>query len=797
MKISEYWLRELVSPPGDTAALLHQLTMQGLEVEGFESAGPSLEHVVVGRVAEVTPHPNADRLRICQVDVGNRCVQIVCGAANVRAGGVYPAALPGATLPGGLVIRSATLRGAESAGMLCSMAELGLLGDQGPASQEEGLLELDPGLVAGTPLAVALTLDDQILDLKITPNRADCFSVLGVARDLAAATGLAFAEPEIRPVPPVNLQRVSVQIEDPNGCPVFVVRTIHGIRMDAKSPFWLRERLRRSGIKSIQPVVDITNLVMLELGQPLHAYDLDKIAGGLVVRRARLDEPLELLTGADVVLDDDVLVIADRAGPAGIAGIMGGSSTAVSPNTTNVLLEAAYFSPAVIAGRARRLGLQTEAATRFERGVDPSGQQRALERATALLLAIAGGVPGECQAEGSGVQPRSPVCLRRDRLTRVLGDSIPDTVVEAILRRLGMMVSVSPDGWQVQPPSFRFDIAVEVDLIEEIARVYGYGRIASRPERQATQLGEAPATRVDADSFRAGFVLRGYQEAITYSFVDRERDRLFAGGREGVPLINPLSAEMSVMRQGLWAGLVESLQYNLARQQRRVRLFEMGVRFLPADTDAAVVEEAVIAGLAVGPAVPEQWAERARPVDFYDVKSDLEAVLGGLGPPEDFEWSADEHPALHPGKSARLRHCDRQVGWLGVLHPSLAKRWGLEEAPIMFEVMLTALSRHTLPAYQGLSRFPTVRRDLAVLVAKETPVGKLAAAVRKAAGPALREVIVFDIFEGGHIDAAQKSVALGLILQETSRTLTDDDVEKLVAGVVQLLARDFGARLRD
>ena len=795
MKISEYWLRELVSPPGDTAALLHQLTMQGLEVEGVESAGPLLEHVVVGRVAEVAPHPNADRLRICQVDVGNRSVQIVCGAANVRAGGVYPAALPGATLPGGLVIRSATLRGAESAGMLCSIAELGLLGDQGPASQEEGLLELDPGLAAGTPLAVALTLDDQILDLKITPNRADCFSVLGVARDLAAATGVAFAEPEIRPVPPANQQRVSVQIEDLNGCPVFVVRTIHGIRTDAKSPFWLRERLRRSGIKSIQPVVDITNLVMLELGQPLHAYDLDGIDGGLVVRRAKAGEPLKLLTGADVVLDDDILVIADRAGPAGIAGIMGGSTTAVSPGTANVLLEAAYFSPAVIAGRARRLGLQTEAATRFERGVDPSGQQRALERATALLIAIAGGVPGECQTHGSGVQPRSLVCLRRNRLASVLGESVPDTVVEAILCRLGMVVRGSADGWQVEPPAFRFDISVEVDLIEEIARVYGYDRIAPRPESQATQLGEAPAARVDANSFRAGFVLRGYQEAITYSFVDRERDRLLAGGREGVPLINPLSAETAVMRQGLWAGLLEALQHNLARQQPRVRLFEMGVRFLP--SDAAVVEDAVIAGLAVGPAVPEQWAERARPVDFYDVKSDLEAILGGLGPPEEFAWSAGEHPALHPGKSARLRHRDRQVGWLGVLHPSLAKRWGLEEAPILFEMMLTSLARHTLPAYHGLSRFPTVRRDLAVLVSKETPVGKLVAAARKAAGPALREVIVFDIFEGGHIDATQKSVALGLILQETSRTLTDDDVEKIMAGVVQLLAKDFGARLRD
>jgi phenylalanyl-tRNA synthetase beta chain len=794
MKISEHWLRELVSPPGDTAALLHQLTMQGLEVEGVESAGPALEHVVVGRVAAVAPHPNADRLRVCQVDVGGRTLQIVCGAANVRAGGVYPTALPGAKLPGGLVIRSATLRGTESAGMLCSTAELGLPGDQGPAGQQEGLLELDQALVAGTPLAVAMTFNDQILDLKITPNRADCFSVLGVARDLAATTGLAFADPEIKPVPPVDSQVVSVRIEDPDACPVFVVRTIQGVRADATSPFWLRERLRRSGIKSIQLIVDITNLVMLELGQPLHAYDLDRIDAGLVVRRARAREPLNLLTGADVLLDDAVLVIADRAGAVGIAGIMGGTSTAVSPSTTNVLLEAAFFSPAAIGGRARRLGLQTEAATRFERGVDPSGQQRALERATELILALAGGVPGVCQAVGPGVPPRGQVFLRRDRLARVLGNPVSDAVVESILRRLGMGVSVSANGWQVQPPAFRFDIAVEVDLIEEIARVYGYDRITPRPERQATELGKAVTTEADAAALRSGFVLRGYQEAITYSFVDREPDRLFAGGNEGVPLVNPLSTDLAVMRQSLWPGLVEALRHNLARQQRRVRLFEIGVRFRPAGTTAS--EESVISGLATGAAVQEQWGERTRSVDFYDVKSDLEAILTSLGQPADINWSAADHPALHPGKSARLRYRDRDVGWLGTLHPSLAQRFGLEEAPVLFELTRSALAVQALPTYQGLSRFPTVRRDLAVLVARNTPVGHLVAAARESAGPALREVIVFDIFEGGHIDAAQKSVALGLILQETSRTLTDDDVEKIVSGVVESLGTEFDARLR-
>jgi phenylalanyl-tRNA synthetase beta chain len=756
--------------------------------------------VVVGRVIEVTTHPNADRLRVCQVDVGGGTAQIVCGAANVRAGGLYPVALPGATLPGGLVIRSAALRGVDSAGMLCSAAELGLLGDKadagaGAPGKGEGLLELDQGLIPGMPVAAALALDDQVLDLKITPNRADCFCVLGVARDLAATTGLAFAEPRIKAIPAADSQTVSVRIEDTAGCPVFVVRAVRGIRADARSPLWLRERLRRSGVRSVHPVVDITSLVMLELGQPLHAYDLDKLDGGLVVRRALAREPLQLLTGADLQLDDDVLVIADGTGAVGIAGIMGGARTAVSATTTNVLLESAFFSPATIAGRARRLGLQTDAATRFERGVDPTGQQRALERAAELLLDICGGTPGACHTTGSGVPPRSPVTLRRARLAQVLGDAVPDQAVETILRRLSMAVDVLAGGWQVRPPAFRFDIAVEVDLIEEVARVYGYDRIATRPGAQTTQLGEAPATRVSMDLLRGAFVQRGYQEVMTYSFVEREQDRIFAGGRDGVPLVNPLSAELAVMRQGLWPGLVQALRHNLARQQRRVRIFEVGVRFHP---DAAgLAEEVVLSGLALGSAVPEQWGESARPVDFFDVKSDLEAMLAMLGAPQEFDWVADVHPALHPGIAARLSRRGEHVGWLGALHPGLTKQSGLDEAPIMFELAASGLSNVTLAAYQGLSRFPAVRRDIAVLVARATPVAGLVAAVRDAAGPALREVVVFDIFAGEHIDAAQKSVALGLILQETSRTLTDDDGDQIVAAVVQRLAADFGAKIRE
>ncbi len=795
MRFSERWLRELVDPPGDTGVLVHQLTMQGLEVESVEQAGPSLDNVVVGRVTAISPHPNADRLRVCQVDVGGSALQIVCGAANVRAGGTYPVALPGAALPGGLVIRSAVLRGVDSAGMLCSRAELGLLGDMGAAGGAEGLLELDHSAVPGKPIVAAMGLDDQILDLKITPNRADCFSILGIARDLAATTGLHFTEPAPLPVVTQAAHSVVVSIEDSVACPVFVVRTIHGISAEARSPVWLQERLRRSGIRSIHPVVDVTSLVMLELGQPLHAYDLDKVDGPLVVRRAREHEPLKLLTGADVSLDADVLVIADRTGSVGIAGVMGGARTAVSATTTSILLESAFFSPAVIAGRARRLGLQTDAATRFERGVDPTGQQRALERAAELLLAITGGAASACESSGSGVLPRGPVTLRRTRLVRVLGDEVPDTAVEKILRDLGMAVEAVVEGWQVQPPAFRFDIAVEVDLIEEVARVHGYDRIAMHPGMQETRLGEAPAALVSTDLLRAALVQRGYQEAITYSFIEREQDRLFAGGQEGVALLNPLSAELAVMRQSLWPGLVQALKHNLARQQRRVRLFEAGIRFLPGPD--GLVEEEVLAGLAAGAVVPEQWGCSARPLDFFDTKSDVEAVLALLGDPQQFEWVADVHPALHPGRSARLTRSGHHVGWLGDMHPVLAKRCGLDEAPMMFELAVAGLSVASLAAYEGVSRFPAIRRDVAVLVARETPVSGLVAAVRDAAGPALREVTVFDIFAGENIDAAQKSVALGLILQETSRTLTDADGDRIVGTVVRRLGLDFGATIRE
>ncbi len=811
MKFSEHWLREYANPAGDTAALVHQLTMQGLEVESLDPAAPPLPGVVVGRVLEVKPHPNADRLRVCRVDAGVAPLQIVCGASNVQVGGVYPVACIGAKLPDGTLIKPAKLRGEASEGMLCSATELGL------AEKADGLLELDASLKPGMPVAEALGLDDQIIDLKITPNRADCFCVAGVARDLAAATGVPFRAPATAPVAALIDEVFPVTIGSPDDCPVFVSRVIRGVRSDVPSPFWLRERLRRSGIRSINPVVDVTNLVMIELGQPLHAYDMDTLSGGLTVRRGQPAEKLQLLTGDEAELDGNVLVIADARGVVGMAGIMGGASTGVTEGTRNVVLESAFFRPAVIAGRARRFGLQTDAATRFERGVDPAGQLAAIERTTALLLDITGGKPGPASVSGVLADKRIPaVLLRRERLAQVLGHRVPDAEVVDILQRLDMLVEAQHGGdqvpaasledhlhqesntwgWQVQAASFRFDIAIEVDLIEEIARIRGYDRIEELPGQQTTRLGTASDSVVGLDRLKNVLVERGYQEAITYSFIDGDLDSQFAGGARGVPLVNPISAELAVMRQTLWPGLINAVRHNLARQQSRVRLFEAGVRFSPAGADA-LSEQTIIAGVAIGNVTPEQWDTKPASAGFFDVKADVEALLRLTGDPSSLDFVAAEHPALQPGQTARILRDGVPAGWLGVLHPALRAALELPASPMLFEIDTAALGRARPRRYLGLSRFPAVRRDLAILVASEIPAGKLLAAVAEAAGPALKDVVVFDIFADKRIGSGQKSVALGLILQETSRTLTDADIEKIISGVVTHLAMNFDARLRE
>jgi phenylalanyl-tRNA synthetase beta chain len=673
--------------------------------------------------------------------------------------------------------------------MLCSAAELGLDGD-------EGLLELDPSAVPGSDASRLLGLGDSVLDLNVTPNRADCFSIAGVAREVAAPADIAVRELDIAAIGAVIRDRFPVALDVADACPRFAGRIVRGLRADARTPLWLRERLRRCGVRPLHPVVDVTNYVMLELGQPMHAYDLASLRGGIVVRHAKPGEALTLLDGQRVAPGGDVLVIADENGPVGIAGIMGGSTTAVAAGTTDVFLESAWFAPASIAGRARRFGLHTDAATRFERGVDPSLQASAVERATSLILEIAGGTPGPVvdTVAREGLPGRAAIVLRRARLAKLLGAAVPDTEVQRILDRLRMTVASREDGWTVTPPPARFDVEREEDVIEEVARVSGYERISPMAGQAALHPGSAGESPDPAAEVASLLIAHGYQEAITYSFISADLDRMF--GAEfclQLSLSNPISADMAVMRQSLWPGLVRAAQGNLNRQQERVRLFEIGSRF--AGAGAGDHREVMcIAGVALGGRLPEQWGAPATPADFFDVKGDVEA-LAGIGGVSDIRFEPASHPALHPGRCARILHGATAVGWVGEMYPAIARDLEMPTT-ILFEIEAQIVMAKARRAYQPASRFPSVRRDLAVVVSQEVPVSALLEVVRKAAPAVLREAFIFDIYTGTQIGATEKSVAIGLILQDTSRTLTDEDAEGILQSVKAALGREFQARIR-
>lgn len=791
MKFSETWLREWVDPPLDSAELAEQLTMLGLEVESV-TALAGLPEIVVGEVLEIGGHPDADRLRICTVGAGESgAVRVVCGAPNVRVGGRYPLALIGARLPGGLSIKPTKVRGVESSGMLCSAAELGL-GDEA-----EGLLELGPEAVPGESLAQCLQLPDVLFDINLTPNRADCFCIAGVAREVAARNRLPAPDLHVSAVAPASNTRFTVEVEAGEDCPRFAARVIRGLRPGAETPLWMRERLRRAGMRSIHPVVDVTNYVMLELGQPLHAYDLQRIGKRIGARRGRPGERLTLLGGEEVTVDQDVLVIADERGPLGLAGIMGGEASGVDESTTAILLESAFFAPAAIMGRARRYGLHTDASLRFERGVDPEGQIRAIERATGLLMEIAGGEPEVVSvAENSAALPRRlPVPLRRERLAGVLGAEVPDSEVSDILERLGMQSQCVADGWRVVPPAARFDIEIEVDLIEEVARLHGYDRIPEVAGHQETVLGFATETRVPLERVRQVLAARGYQEAMTYSFVAEELDAALGSGASALKLANPLSGELAVMRESLWPGLLGALAHNLARQQESVRLFEAGVVFRA--HGAELGERLVVAGVATGTRWPEQWGLARQALDLFDIKGDVQALLGLTGQPHGFRFEPAEHPALHPRQAARVFRSGEPVGWLGALHPGLAERLDIAQAPVLFELDAVAAFAAQARRASTLSKFPSVRRDLAVVVDEEVAVASLIEAAKEAGGGLVQAVIVFDVYAGEPIEPGQKSVALGLILQETSRNLTGKEVDQAMGAVTARLSREFKARIRE
>jgi phenylalanyl-tRNA synthetase beta chain len=792
MKIVESWLREWVDPDLDSKALEHQLTMLGLEVDGVDVEGLGLEGVVVAEVLEVAKHPDADRLSVCKVRAGDTdTIDVVCGAPNVTAGMKSPLAVPGVTLPNGIKLRKSKIRGVVSNGMLCSAVELGL------GEESDGILALADDAPAGMPLVEYLGFPDTVFDLDLTPNRGDCFSVLGVARDIAALTGSPLKSPDVAPVAATNKDTVPVEIPLPEGCPSFAGRLIRNIDPAAKSPAWMLERLRRAGLRGISPVVDITNYVMLELGQPLHAYDAARVQGAIRPRLAKPGEKLTLLDEKEVAVNDDTLVIADDSGAIGLAGIMGGLSTAVSDATTDVFFEAAFWPQDFMAGRARSYGMHTDASLRFERGVDFEGQRRAVERATQLLLEIAGGDSGplEHHVSESHLPRRERITLRRSRVSLLLGLDIADDVIAGVLTRLGLAVSENEQGWEVVAPSYRFDITSEVDLIEEIVRIHGYESVPETTEIAASPLRTVTESLVDLDRVSATLVARDYEEAITYSFIDERSNAPFASADSDLVLSNPISSEMSVMRSSLLPGLVSSAASNIARQQDRVRLFEIGKSFH--GTLEAPVEVVRIAAVASGTAMPEQWGVSSQALDFFDIKADLVALLKLAGDASDVTFRPLEHPALQPGQAAAVLRGDSRIGIVGKLHPRVAKSHELKRDAYVFEVDALQALASVAPVAKPVSRFPVIRRDIAVLVREEVSGEQLVQAVEAAAPELMRDVRIFDIYKGPGIEAGLKSVAISLILQETSRTLTDDDADAAQAAAVQKLRQTFGAELRD
>ena len=813
MKFNERWLREWVDPRVDAAELAEQLTRAGLEVDTVEPAGSpgGFSGVVVGEVLESRPHPNADRLKLCAVSDGSgEPVEVVCGAPNARAGMRGALARPGARIAGGVKVRRAKIRGTASEGMLLSLRELGL-GDE-----HDGIVELDPDATPGADVFALLGLDDSIFDLSLTPDRGDCLSVAGIAREIGAINRLPARGPAPEPVAPAIGDDLPVALEAPEGCARYVGRVVRGIDPAAKTPLWMSERLRRCGVRAVSPTVDVTNYVMLELGQPLHAFDLERLEGGIRVRRAQAGERLTLLDEREVELRPSTLVIADHRRAVALAGIMGGLDTAVSEATRDVFLEGAWFNPSDLMGEPRHYRLNTDASHRFERGVDPALQRDAIERATRLLIDIAGGRPGPIvdEREASHLPQPSAIRLRAERIERVIGMAIPDGEVVGGLRRLGMEVVETEGGWSVTPPARRFDVAIEEDLIEEVVRLEGYDRVPAVEVEGTVRPGSDSESGVPVARLRRVLVDRGYQEAVTYSFVDPAVQSLLDPDTPPIRLANPISSELSVMRTHLWMGLVGALVRNVNRQERRVRLFETGLRFRRdpslrariGDVDrwgdrgrdqvADIEQERCIAAVAMGSTDPEQWGSAAREVDFFDLKSDVEALLGLTGDLARFSFSPFVHPALHPAQTAAIRDGDDRVGLIGALHPSVRRELGLPAPVFVFEIALAALSAARIPGYAPVSRFPSVRRDIAVIVDDEVGVGRLLDGIRRNSSATLNDSAVFDLYRGEGIGAGKKSVAIGLTFRSDSRTLDDTEVDGFVEAIVDGLEAEFGAELR-
>ena len=795
MKFSEQWLREWVNPAIDSNELSEQLSMAGLEVDGVEPVAADFHTVVVGEVVECGPHPDADKLQVTKVDTNDgELLDIVCGAPNCRQGLKVVVAKVGAVLPGDFKIKKAKLRGQPSHGMLCSFKELGLIDDH------EGIIELPADAPVGKDYREYLGLDDNSIDIDLTPNRGDCLSIRGIAREVGVLNRMDVKQPQINAVEATISDQKAITLAAPEQCPRYLGRVIKGIDVSRPTPIWMSEKLRRSGIRSIDPVVDVTNYVLLELGHPMHAFDLDTLQGDITVRLAAKQEKLTLLDGEEVTLDDDVLVIADEQKALAMAGVYGGKDSGVTLDSKNIFLESAFFAPDAILGKARRYGLHTDASHRYERGVDPQLQRTAMERATELLLAICGGEAGPITEAVSEphLPARASVTLRSSRLAKVLGVQIADNEVTEILQRLGLEVSFANGAWQVQVPSYRFDIAIEEDLIEEVARVYGYNAIQAAAPAAQLRMTDRKEAQISRHTLVNALVERGYQEAITYSFVDPKHQAMLFNEAAALTLPHPISIEMSSMRVSLWPGLAGAVAHNQKRQQAVLAFVETGLRFIPDEkAENGVRQEPVLGGIRAGKAHVEHWSEGDRAIDFYDVKGDVEALLEKTGEAHLFRFVADQHDALHPGQSAAIYKGERKVGFIGALHPQHEKALGLNQRAFVFEIELDAIAVRRIPVAQPISRYPSIRRDLALVLDESIAAGEVLAELENVGVKQLVGLNLFDVYQGENLPAGKRSLALSITLQDTNKTLEEAEVNELMDRFVSKLKDEFNATLRD
>ncbi|MGZ9898583.1 phenylalanine--tRNA ligase subunit beta [Shewanella gaetbuli] len=795
MKFSESWLREWVNPSVSREELSHQITMAGLEVDGVDPVAADFSGVIIGEVVECGQHPDADKLRVTKINVGEEeLIDIVCGAPNCRLGLKVAVAMVGAVLPGDFKIKKAKLRGQPSFGMLCSYSELGI------DIESDGIIELPTDAPVGTNVREYLDLEDAVIDVDLTANRADCLGMAGLAREVGVLNREAVTEPSWQAVAPTIDAPISINVVDKASCPRYLGRVVKNINVKAATPLWMQEKLRRSGIRSIDPIVDITNYVLIEFGQPMHAFDLNTLNGGITVRLADGKEKLTLLDGNEVTVPDDTLVIADDQKAVALAGVFGGEATGVTENTQDILLECAFFAPLAIMGKSRRLGLHTDSSHRFERGVDPELQHKVIDRATRLVLDICGGEAGQVvEAVAQEFLPKpAKITLRRSKLDKTLGHPIPDADVVEILERLGFTVEVNADSWGVTTATYRFDMAIEEDLIEEVARIYGYNNIPNIAPQAALSMSDHKESNIPLKRVRDTLVARGFQEAITYSFVDPKLQALVHPEQASMILPNPISVEMSSMRLSMFTGLLAAVGHNQSRQQNRVRLFETGLRFIPDENaDAGVRQQPMIGAVISGLQNDEHWSMESKTVDFFDLKGDLEAIIGLTVAASEFSFKEATHPALHPGQCAEILRNNRVIGHIGAVHPSLEKPFGLNGKTIVFELELDALLHASLPLAQAVSKFPANRRDIAVVVDEQVSATDVISLIKKVGENQLVGLNLFDVYQGKGVEAGKKSLAIALTLQDTTRTLEEKDITATIDAVVSALKTEFNASLRD